>query len=269
VRSGDSVLTFNFRPDRMRQIVATLGEPGFDEFDRGAAPHVTLTTMTVYQEHWKYPVAFRPARPEVTIASVLADRGERQLHAAETEKYAHVTYFFDGGVEDEYQGEERLLVPSPRDVATYDEKPEMSAPELAREFAARWRGAAAEDRPFRFGVLNFANPDMVGHTGSIPAATRAVETVDRCLGEVVEAVTGTGGGLLVTADHGNADDMLEPDGSPNTAHSTNPVPLIATETGIRLRDGGVLANIAPTALELLGIEAPAAMNADSLLGSAK
>jgi 2,3-bisphosphoglycerate-independent phosphoglycerate mutase len=267
VRSGDSVLTFNFRPDRMRQIVAALGEPDFHEFDRGDAPRVTLTTMTVYQEHWDYPVAFLPARPEVTIASVLAERGERQLHAAETEKYAHVTYFFDGGVEDEYPGEERLLVPSPRDVATYDEKPEMSAPQLAREFAARWRDAAAEGRPFRFGVINFANPDMVGHTGSIPAATRAVETVDSCLGEVVEAVTETGGGLLVTADHGNADDMLEPDRSPNTAHSTNPVPLVATVTGIRLRDGGVLANIAPTALELLGIEAPAAMKSDSLIAA--
>jgi 2,3-bisphosphoglycerate-independent phosphoglycerate mutase len=269
VRSGDSVLTFNFRPDRMRQIVAALGEPDFHEFDRGDAPRVPLTTMTVYQEHWDYPVAFRPARPEVTIASVLADRGARQLHAAETEKYAHVTYFFDGGVEDEYKGEERLLVPSPRDVATYDERPEMSAPELAKEFAARWGDAAAADRPFRFGVVNFANPDMVGHTGSIPAATRAVETVDRCLGEVVEAVIATGGGLLVTADHGNADDMLEPDGSPNTAHSTNPVPLIATVAGIRLRHGGVLANVAPTALELIGIDVPPAMKSDSLLDSTK
>jgi 2,3-bisphosphoglycerate-independent phosphoglycerate mutase len=250
----------------MRQLVAALGEPDFDELDRGTAPRVALTTMTVYQEHWDYPVAFRPARPEVTIASVLAERGERQLHAAETEKYAHVTYFFDGGVEDEYQGEERLLVPSPRDVATYDEKPEMSAPELAREFAFRWRDAAADGRPFRFGVINFANPDMVGHTGNIPAATTAVETVDRCLGEVVEAVRTTGGGLIVTADHGNADDMLEPDGRPNTAHSTNPVPMIVTVEGLRLHDGGVLASIAPTALELIGIDVPAAMTGGSLLG---
>jgi 2,3-bisphosphoglycerate-independent phosphoglycerate mutase len=264
VRSGDSVLTFNFRPDRMRQIVAALGEPGFSEFDRGEAPNVTLTTMTVYQEHWRYPVAFAPMRPETTIAAVLAGRGERQLHAAETEKYAHVTYFFNGGEEDRYEGEERCLVPSARDVPTYDHKPEMSAPEVASAFAAKWREAAAEGRPFRFAVINFANPDMVGHTGSIPAATRAVETVDRCLGEVAEAVTATGGALIVTADHGNADDMLEPDGSPNTAHSTNPVPLVITVEGLTLREG-VLADVAPTALELLGIAIPPSMRGRSLI----
>jgi 2,3-bisphosphoglycerate-independent phosphoglycerate mutase len=264
VRTGDSVLTFNFRPDRMRQIVAALGEPDFAESDRGDAPEVLLTTMTAYQEHWSYPVAFAPARPETTIAGVLAARHDRQLHAAETEKYAHVTYFFNGGEEDQYDGEERRLVPSPRDVSTYDLKPEMSAPEAAREFASAWREAAAAGRPFRFGIINFANPDMVGHTGSIPAATRAVETADRCLGEVVEAVRATGGALIVTADHGNADDMLEPDGSPNTAHSLNPVPLVVTVRGLRLREDGVLANVAPTALELLGIDRPAAMRADPL-----
>jgi 2,3-bisphosphoglycerate-independent phosphoglycerate mutase len=264
VRSGDSILTFNFRPDRMRQIVAALGEPDFGEFDRGDAPRVRITTMTVYQEHWTYPVAFPPMRPETTIAAVLAGRGDRQLHVAETEKYAHVTYFFNGGEEDRFEGEERCLVPSPRDVPTYDLKPEMSAPEVAASFASRWREADAEGRPFRFAVINFANPDMVGHTGSIPAATRAVETVDRCLGEVVEAVTATGGGLIVTADHGNADDMLEPDGSPNTAHSTNPVPLVVTVEGLDLREG-VLADVAPTALGLLGIEVPAAMRGRSLV----
>jgi 2,3-bisphosphoglycerate-independent phosphoglycerate mutase len=268
VRTGDSVLTFNFRPDRMRQIVAALGEPDFSEFDRGEAPRVTLTTMTEYHEDWDYPIAFPPARPKTTIASVLAERGDRQLHVAETEKYAHVTYFFNGGEEHEYPGEERCLVPSPRDVPTYDLKPEMSAPEAAAAFAARWREAASEDRPFRFAIINFANPDMVGHTGSIPAATRAVETVDRCLGEVVEAVLETGGGLIVTADHGNADQMLEPDGSPNTAHSTNPVPLVVTVEGLDLREG-VLADVAPTALALLGIEPPAAMTGRSLFDSSK
>jgi 2,3-bisphosphoglycerate-independent phosphoglycerate mutase len=257
VRSGDGVLTFNFRPDRMRQIVAALGEPDFAEFDRGDAPQVTLTTMTSYQEHWTYPVAFPPARPEVTLASVLADRGERQLHVAETEKYAHVTYFFNGGEEDEYPGEERSLVPSPRDVPTYDHKPEMSAEPAAEQFASRWGKAADEGRPFRFGIINFANPDMVGHTGDIPAAVRAVETVDRCLGRVVDAVTGAGGALIVTADHGNADEMLEADGSPDTAHSTNPVPLIVTLEGLRLREEGILADVAPTALELLGIPSDA------------
>ncbi len=265
VRSGDSVLTFNFRPDRMRQIVTALGEQDVDDFDRGDAPSVTLTTMTVYQEHWEYPVAFPPARPETTLAAVLAERGDRQLHAAETEKYAHVTYFFNGGEEDQYSGEERCLVPSPRDVPTYDHKPEMSASGVAAEFTSRWRKAAEEGRPFRFGVINFANADMVGHTGDIPAATRAVETVDRCLGEIVEAVLETGGGLLVTADHGNADEMLEADGSPDTAHSTNPVPLILTVHGLRLRDGGVLADIAPTALGLIGIDVPAAMKGTTLV----
>jgi 2,3-bisphosphoglycerate-independent phosphoglycerate mutase len=269
VRDGDSVLTFNFRPDRMRQIVAALGEADFEEFDRGDTPQVALTTMTVYQEHWTYPVAFPPARPEVTLASVLADRGERQLHVAETEKYAHVTYFFNGGEEDEYAGEERKLVPSPRDVPTYDHKPEMSAEPAAEEFASRWGKAADEGRPFRFGIINFANPDMVGHTGDIPAAVRAVETVDGCLGRVVEAVTATGGALIVTADHGNADEMLEPDGSPDTAHSTNPVPLIVTVEGVRLRGEGILADVAPTALDLLGIPPPEPMGGRSLLDGAE
>jgi 2,3-bisphosphoglycerate-independent phosphoglycerate mutase len=189
---------------------------------------------------------------------VLAERGERQLHVAETEKYAHVTYFFNGGEEDPYPGEERCLVPSPRDVPTYDLKPEMSAQNAAAQFAEHWRGAASKGSGFRFGIINFPNPDMVGHTGDIDAAVHAVETVDRCLGEVVEAVRETGGGLLVTADHGNADEMLEPDGSPNTAHSTNPVPLVLTVEGMQLAPG-VLADIAPTALELLGIPCPAAM----------
>jgi 2,3-bisphosphoglycerate-independent phosphoglycerate mutase len=248
--------------------VAALGEPDFGEFDRGAAPHVTLTTMTAYHERWSYPVAFPPARPQTTIAAVLAERRDRQLHVAETEKYAHVTYFFNGGEEDPYEGEERCLVPSPRDVPTYDRKPEMSAPEAAAAFASSWREAAAEGRPFRFGIINFANADMVGHTGDIAAATRGVETVDRCLGEVVDAVIATGGGLIVTADHGNADEMLEPDGSPNTAHSTNPVPLIVTVEGLGLHEG-VLADVAPTVLGLLGIEVPSAMHGRSLVDGAK
>jgi 2,3-bisphosphoglycerate-independent phosphoglycerate mutase len=268
VRTGDSVLTFNFRPDRMRQIVSALGDPNFDEFDRGEPPQVTLTTMTEYQEHWTYPVAFPPARPKLTLASVLAERGESQLHVAETEKYAHVTYFFNGGEEDSYAGEERCLVPSPRDVPTYDHKPEMSADAAASEFASRWRKAAGQGRPYRFGIINFANPDMVGHTGSIPAAVCAVEFVDRCLGRVVDAVISTGGGLIVTADHGNADDMLEADGSPNTAHSTNPVPLIVTVEHLRLRREGILADVSPTALDLLGIPLPEAMGGHSLIDKA-
>jgi 2,3-bisphosphoglycerate-independent phosphoglycerate mutase len=265
VRSQDSVLLFNFRPDRMRQIARALGEERFDEFERGDAPRVLLTTMTAYQEDWTYPVAFSPARPATTVAALLAERGERQLHVAETEKYAHVTYFFNGGKEEPYPGEERCLVPSPRDVPTYDHRPEMSARDAATQFSERWRTAAADGRPFRFGIINFANPDMVGHTGDIAAATRAVETVDGCLREVLDAVRGAGGGLIVTADHGNADEMLEPDGSPDTAHSTNPVPLIATVQGVKLAAGGVLADVVPTGLDLLGIEPPASMTGRSLV----
>jgi 2,3-bisphosphoglycerate-independent phosphoglycerate mutase len=196
----------------------------------------------------------------VTLPQVVAERQLKQLHVAETEKYPHVTYFFNGGEEDPCPGERRRLVPSPRDVPTYDHKPEMSAPEAAEAFVQGW----AEDHP-SFGIINFANADMVGHTGVIPAAVKAVETVDRCLGQVIDAVAASGGVCIVTADHGNADHMLEPDGSPNTAHSMNPVPLIVTAPDLRLREGGVLADVAPTALQLLGIEQPAQMTGRSLI----
>jgi 2,3-bisphosphoglycerate-independent phosphoglycerate mutase len=265
LRDGDIVLTFNFRPDRMRQIVRALGEPEFDEFDRRGFSGVPLTTMTRYQEDWDYPVAFEEARPAITLAQVLADRGERQLHVAETEKYAHVTYFFNGGEETPYPGEERCLVPSPRDVATYDQKPEMSAQGAAAAFAEQWRAADGEGRPFRFGIINFANPDMVGHTGSIPAATRAVEAVDGCLGVVLEAVLASGGAAIVTADHGNAEDMLTPEGDPQTAHSLNPVPFVVTDRGATLAGPGILADVAPTALAMLGIPQPAEMTGRSLI----
>jgi 2,3-bisphosphoglycerate-independent phosphoglycerate mutase len=257
----DSVFAFNFRPDRMRQITRALAEPGLSEIDRGgASPVAPYATMTEYEEDWEYPVAFPPQRPPATLAAVLAERGISQLHVAETEKYAHVTYFFNGGEEDPCPGEERELVPSPRDVPTYDHKPEMSAPEVARAFAENWRA----DRP-GFGIVNFANPDMVGHTGVIPAAVEAVETVDRCLAQVVAAVHETGGACVVTSDHGNADHMLEPDGSPNTAHSLNPVPFIVTVSGLGLREGGVLADVAPTVLQLLGQDQPAEMTGRSLV----
>ena len=259
IAEGDVAIHFNFRPDRARQLSRALAEPGFDEFDRDGTPPVALTTLTSYREGWDYPVAFDEERPEITLAALLAERGERQLHVAETEKYAHVTYFFNGGREREWEGEERCLVDSPRDVPTYDHKPEMSARAAADAFAERW---AAGD--FRFGVINFANPDMVGHTGDIPAAIAAVEAVDACLATVVEAVQSSGGACIITADHGNADNMLEPDGSPNTAHSTNPVPLIVTVADLCLDDGGVLADVAPTALELLGIPQPDTMSRRSL-----
>jgi 2,3-bisphosphoglycerate-independent phosphoglycerate mutase len=266
IRPGDSVLGLNFRPDRMREITLALADAAFDEIDRGGADVVErYATMTEYEEGWPYPVAFPPERPSVTMASVIADRGERQLHVAETEKYPHVTYFFNGGEEDPYDGEERSLVPSPRDVPTYDHKPAMSAPEAAEAFASTWREAGTGDNAFRFGIINFANADMVGHTGVIKAAVEAVETVDRCLGQVVDAVHSTGGALLITADHGNADNMLEPDGSPNTAHSLNPVPVIITVPELSLRDGGVLADVVPTLLQMLEIEQPAEMTGRSLI----
>jgi 2,3-bisphosphoglycerate-independent phosphoglycerate mutase len=249
IRDGDSVIFFNFRPDRARQLTTKLAE-GRD---------VRLTTLTEYHEDWDYPVAFPPARPKLTLASVLAERGVRQLHVAETEKYAHVTYFFNGGEEDPYPGEERRLVDSPRDVPTYDEKPEMSAREAADAFVSGWH----ELEP-GFGIINFANPDMVGHTGVIEAAVRAIETVDACLGRVVETVHESGGVCVITADHGNADHMLEPDGSPNTAHSMNPVPLVITDDVGELRDGGVLADVAPTVLALMGQEQPAEMSGTPL-----
>jgi 2,3-bisphosphoglycerate-independent phosphoglycerate mutase len=244
IRAEDSVIFFNFRPDRARQLTQALTKD----------PGVPITTLTEYQEDWDYPIAFPPERPSVTLASTLADRGIAQLHVAETEKYAHVTYFFNGGEEHPYGGEERCLVDSPRDVPTYDEKPEMSADAAAAAFVERWR-----DGDYGFGIINFANPDMVGHTGVIQAAVEAIETVDACLGRVVEAVEGSGGVCVVTADHGNADNMLEPDGSPNTAHSMNPVPLIVTADVGELRDGGILADVAPTVLALMGEEQPAEM----------
>jgi 2,3-bisphosphoglycerate-independent phosphoglycerate mutase len=262
VAEGDVGIFVNFRPDRAREMTRALAEPDFDEFPR-SGPLLDLTTMTEYRKGWPYPVAFPEARPRTTLAEVISAAGGRQLHVAETEKYAHVTYFFNGGREEEWEGEERCLVDSPRDVPTYDHKPQMSARAAAAAFVARWSGS-----DYRFGILNFANPDMVGHTGVIPAAVQAVEEVDVCLGDVVAAVEGAGGACIVTADHGNCDHMLEPDGSPNTAHSLNPVPLIVTVDGLALREGGILADVAPTALQLLGIPQPAAMTGQSLVEGA-
>jgi 2,3-bisphosphoglycerate-independent phosphoglycerate mutase len=258
--AGDVAIFVNFRPDRAREMTRALAEPNFDEFSRAGGPTLDMTTMTSYRKEWNYPVAFPERRPETTLAETIAASGGRQLHVAETEKYAHVTYFFNGGREGEQQGEVQTLVESPRDVPTYDHKPEMSAEQAADAFVKGWG-----EGEYRFGVINFANPDMVGHTGVIPAAVKALETVDTQLGRVVEAVQARGGALLITADHGNCDNMLEPDGSPNTAHSLNPVPLIVAEEGLTLRSGGILADVAPTALDLLGIAQPGPMTGKSLI----
>ncbi len=261
VRDGDVLLFINFRPDRARELTRAFTERGFDAFDRGVhPPAVDFVTMTQYKKEFPLPVAFPPDHPRHVLADVLAEHGLRQLHIAETEKYAHVTFFFNGGVEREVEGEERVLVPSPRDVPTYDHKPEMSAVGVTDELVAR-----IEQDAFDFIVVNYANADMVGHTGVIPAAIKAVETVDGCLGRVAAAALDRGGVCLVTADHGNSDHMLEPDGSPNTAHSTNLVPFVATVPGGRVREGGRLCDIAPTILALLGVEQPAEMTGRTLL----
>jgi 2,3-bisphosphoglycerate-independent phosphoglycerate mutase len=245
----DAAVFFNFRPDRARQLSEKLGELETD-----------LTTMTKYREDFDFPVVFPEQSVEMVLAEALAQHNVRQLHMAETEKYAHVTYFFNGGREDEFAGETRVLVPSPRDVPSYDYKPAMSAHELADRFVTELAG------DYAFAVINFANPDMVGHTGVIPAVVAAVETADACLGQIVEAVSDRGGVCLVTADHGNAEQMLEADGvSPFTAHTTNPVPLIISEKGHKLREDGQLSDLAPTALALLGFAQPLQMSGRNLL----
>ena len=215
--------------------------------------------MTRYREDFPFPVAFAEQHVPNTLAEVLAASGLRQLHVAETEKYAHVTYFFNGGEEREWEGETRILVPSPRDVASYDLKPEMSADEVARRLCDEI------GRGYAFAVVNFANPDMVGHTGSIPAVVAAVEAADRALGQVVECAHAAGGVCLVTADHGNAEVMLEPDGiSPLTAHTTNRVPLVVTSDRFELREQGELSDLAPTILGMLEVRIPADMTGVAL-----
>jgi 2,3-bisphosphoglycerate-independent phosphoglycerate mutase len=247
---NDTAIFFNFRPDRARQLTERLLARGFD-----------LSTMTHYRDDLRCPVVFPQQVVRHTMAEVLAGHGLRQLHVAETEKYAHVTYFFNGGEEREWPGETRVLVPSPQDVPTYDYRPEMSAAGVAARCSEQIGTGA-----YGFAVVNFANPDMVGHTGVIPAVVTAVETADACLATVVDAVEAQGGVCLITADHGNAEMMLEADGtSPHTAHTTNPVPLIITAPVGALRDGGELSDLVPTALAFLGLEQPAEMTGSTLL----
>ena len=261
IRSGDGVFCFNFRADRMRQMVRALAVDGFDGFDTGVRPKVDLVTLTQYDETFPFPMAFGPMVLSQIVAQVLSERGKTMFRTAETEKYAHVTYFFNGGVETPYRGEERLLVPSQK-VATYDLMPEMSAPGVTDVLCK-----AIEAGQHDFILCNYANGDMVGHSGVLRAAVAAVETVDRCLERVVQSAERRGATLLVTADHGNCELMIDPTtGGPHTAHTTNPVPFLIVGDDVRgpLRHGGALCDVGPTLLHMLGIEPPPEMTGRDL-----
>ncbi|MDT8449469.1 MAG: 2,3-bisphosphoglycerate-independent phosphoglycerate mutase [Wenzhouxiangellaceae bacterium] len=260
VRDGDSAIFVNFRADRARQLSHALVDDEFDGFDGKRPKLAKLVTMTQYEADLDVDVAFPPAVLQHLLGQELADAGIAQLRIAETEKYAHVTYFFNGGREQVFDGEDRKLIPSP-DVATYDLKPEMSAPELTRELVA-----AIESGKWPVIVCNVANPDMVGHTGKFDAAVAAVEAVDRLLGEVMEAVDGAGGEMLVTADHGNVEQMADPEtGQAHTAHTTNPVPFVYRGRPAALEPEGSLRDIAPTMLALLGLPVPDEMTGRPLV----
>jgi 2,3-bisphosphoglycerate-independent phosphoglycerate mutase len=260
LEEGDAVICFNYRSDRMRQLVRALFVDGFDGFDVPDRPAIRGVTMTQYDATFPLPQAFPPFNLARILAEVLADTGLAQFRTAETEKYPHVTYFFNAGREPPYAGEERQLVPSPR-VATYDLQPEMSAAGVTDTLCA-----ALRRRDHALFLCNFANADMVGHTGVPSAILQAVETVDHCLGRVLEAADATGTRVLVTADHGNCEMMVDPGtGGPHTAHTTNPVPFVAVGSRMgALRPGGALCDVAPTILELLGLDAPAEMTGRSL-----
>jgi 2,3-bisphosphoglycerate-independent phosphoglycerate mutase len=264
MRDGDAVICFNYRSDRMRQIVRALAQPDFDGFDVRVRPAVSVTTMTLYDQvfaAWRVQVAFAPQSMARIVGEVLSSAGLTNLRTAETEKYAHVTYFFNGGLEPPFPGEERRLVPSQK-VATYDLAPEMSAMGITDVLCA-----ALAAREHDFVLCNYANADMVGHTGSIPATLKAVETVDACLARVIDAAATAGARLLVTADHGNCEMMIDPEtGGPHTAHTTNPVPFLVVDADAshRLRTGGALCDVGPTILGLLGLEQPAEMTGRDL-----
>lgn len=256
IRDGDGVVFFNFRADRMRQIVRVLTEPGFDSFDPGSRPAVDACSMTMYDETFTIPVAFAPLSLSRIVAEVLSGHDRTQFRTAETEKYAHVTYFFNGGLEAPYRGEVRELVPSQK-VATYDLAPEMSAHGVTDVLCR-----AIDSRDHDFILCNYANGDMVGHTGVIPAAVKAVETVDQCLGRLLRSAGAAGARVILTADHGNCEMMIDPEsGGPHTAHTTNPVPLVTVDPeGDRpLRCGGALRDVGPTILAMLGVERPGEM----------
>ena len=261
VQAGDPAIFFNFRKDRPRQLAAALADPEFSGFERGPERLVELSCMMEYEPRLERPYAFVPDSPAITLEQVLGAAGIGQFHCAETEKYAHVTYFFNGGRQEPLRGEEHRLIPSPK-VATYDLKPEMSAAPVADAVLE-----AIRSRQYGFIVVNFANGDMVGHTGDLAAAIRAVETLDRQAGRTLDAAVGAGFSVLLTADHGNCDLMADPEtDEPHTQHTTHPVPLLVIDQERwRLAPSGGLADVAPTVLELMGVPVPAAMTGRSLL----
>lgn len=261
IESGDSVVFFNFRPDRAIQISTALTNPGFIEYDvsHSQPEDLYFVAFTKYSDDVLSEIAFKKIDLNKTIGQVLADAGKKQLRIAETEKYPHVTFFMSGGRHEEFPGEERILIPSPK-VATYDLKPEMSAYEVKDALVNKIN----EDTIDAI-ILNFANPDMVGHSGMMEPTVKAIEAVDECLGEVVDLILSKGGYAIITADHGNSDEVLTLEGKPMTAHTTNPVPVIVTKAGIQLRDGGRLADLSPTMLDLLGVSQPEDMTGQSLI----
>ncbi len=277
IRDGDGIFFFNFRADRGRELVSAFHFPDFDGFDRGRVPALSgLASMTSYDSSLHVPVAFPKENLVQTLGEVVADAGAHQLRIAETEKYAHVTYFFSGGREEPFPLEDRVLVDSPKDVATYDLKPQMSVLEVTDRFLETWAAGPDKDGvPYTLAVCNLANPDMVGHTGVIEAAVRALEYVDGCVGRLVEAVLSSGGRVLMTADHGNVEEMLDKDGHPQTAHTCNQVPLVVVERSadgdhaVPLRSGGKLGDIAPTLLHLWGLARPDVMTGESLAEAAR
>jgi 2,3-bisphosphoglycerate-independent phosphoglycerate mutase len=261
IKDEDAIIFYNFRPDRAIQISNTFTNEDFREFDRGPKhpKNLFFVCLTHFSETVKGYVAFKPTNLDNTLGEVISQHGLRQLRIAETEKYPHVTFFMSGGREEKFPGEDRILINSPK-VATYDLKPEMSAYEvtdaLLKEIEADKYDAI---------ILNYANPDMVGHSGKLEPTIKAVEAVDECLGKVVDAILAKGGIAIITADHGNADEVLTPDGKPQTAHTTNPVPVIVTKKGIELRKDGILGDLAPTMLDLLGLPQPKEMTGKTLI----
>lgn len=269
VEAGDGMIFFNFRPDRARQIVYAFVDPNFTGFEREQIRPLSFATFTQYDSELPVMVAFEPQNLSNILGEVIAKHGLKQLRTAETEKYAHVTYFFNGGLEEPLEGEDRELVQSPM-VATYDRAPEMSAAQVTDVAIS-----AIQKQIYSLIVINYANPDMVGHTGNIEAAVKAIETVDRCLGTLIESINRAGGSAIIIADHGNAESMVDEEGNPWTAHTTNPVPFILVEgeglkipghgTEVNLRSDGCLADIAPTILEILKLPQPPEMTGRSMI----